>query len=127
MHELAATKGVLEVALEAAAQAGSKRILSIDVVIGELTSMVDDSVQWCFDALSRDTPAAGAQLHFRREPATAECATCGARSAVRPPLAAVCQACGGRAVRVTGGQAFYVDSIEVADESAGDNRDPEGE
>lgn len=126
MHELPATRGMLEVALEAAATAGAHRILQVDVVIGELTSMVDDSVQFYFDALSRGTPAEGASLRFRREPALATCEQCGTTAEVRPPLVAACAACGGTAVRVSGGQAFYVDSIEVADESAGGQGNPEG-
>jgi hydrogenase nickel incorporation protein HypA/HybF len=127
VHELSATQGVLQIALDAAAGAGARRVLGIDIVIGELTSMVDDSVQFYFEALSRDTPAAGAQLRFRREPAVASCSSCGHRAEVRPPLLPVCEVCGGHAVTVSGGQAFYVDSIEVADESPGSDADPEGE
>jgi hydrogenase nickel incorporation protein HypA/HybF len=118
---------LLQVALEAAAGAGAKRVIGIDVVIGELTSMIDDSVQFYFDALSRDTPAAGAVLRFRREPAIARCSACGHQAEVRPPLVPTCQGCGAHALTVAGGQAFYVDSIEVADESAGSDPDPEGE
>ena len=127
MHEFAATRGVLQIALEAAANAGAGRVLAIDVVIGELTSMVDDSVQFYFDVLSRETPAAGARLNFRREPAIASCSACGHQAEVRPPLAATCVACGAHALTVAGGQSFFVDSIEVADESAGSDPDPQGE
>lgn len=127
MHELSATRGLLQVALDAAAGAGDRRVLGIEVVIGELTSMVDDSVQFYFDLLSRDTPAAGARLHFRREPAIAECASCGLRAPVRPPLAPGCEGCGSFAVTVRGGQEFFVESIEVADESTGGHTGTEGE
>lgn len=127
MHELAATQGMLQVALEAAAKAGAHRVLAIDVVIGDLTSMVDDSVQFYFDLLSRDTPAAGARLRFRREPAVASCSACGQQAGVRAPLVPFCAACGSHAVTVAGGQSFYIDSIEVADESPGGDAGSEGE
>lgn len=127
MHELAATRSLLQIALDAAAGAGATRVLEIDVVIGELTSMVDDSVQFYFDALSRDTAAAGARLRFRREPAVASCSACGHRAPVRPPLSATCEACGAHALTVAGGQAFYVDSIEVENESPGSDAGTEGE
>lgn len=127
MHELAATQNLLQIALDAAAGAGATRVLGIDVVIGELTSMVDDSVQFYFDALSRDTAAAGARLRFRREPAIATCSACGHRAAVRPPLLPICEACGGQGITVAGGQEFYVDSIEVENESSGSYADTEGQ
>lgn len=127
MHELPATKGMLEVALAAAASAGAPRVLAIDVVIGDLTSMVDNSVQFYFDLLSRGTAADAAVLRFRREPAVAECASCGTRTAVRPPLSPACAACGALTVRVHGGQEFYIESIEVADESARRDAGAEGE
>ena len=127
MHELAATQSLLQIALEAAGRAGATRVLGIDVVIGELTSMVDDSVQFYFDALSRDTAAAGARLVFRREPAIASCSACGHQAPVRPPLSPVCGACGGHALTVAGGQQFYVASIEVDHESPGSDAGTQSE
>lgn len=113
MHELAATKGILTVALDAACAAGGGRVSAIDVVIGDLSGMVGDSVQLCFEVLSRDTPAAGAQLRLRRVPATATCTLCGASYSVSPPLTAACAACGMPAISISGGRELYVESIEV--------------
>jgi len=127
VHELAATRSLLQVALEAADRAGAARVLAVDVVIGELTSMVDDSVQFYFDALSRDTPAAGARLRFHREGALASCSACGHQAEVRPPLGLACPVCGAHAVTVSGGQAFYVDSIEVEHEDPGSDPGTQGQ
>ena len=111
MHELPATQGILETALEAARRAGGRRILAIDVVIGELTSIVDDSVQFYFDVLARDSLAAGALLRFEREPGTLACGTCGLTTAVAPPLPYTCPRCDALTLTVTGGQSFHVASI----------------
>jgi hydrogenase nickel incorporation protein HypA/HybF len=127
MHELQATRGMLDVALAAAADAGASGVVAIDVVIGDMTSMVDDSVQFYFDVLSRDTAAAGARLRFRREPALGRCGACEHEFEARPPLARACPLCGSLDLVVTGGQAFYVESIEVADEGARSDGYPEGE
>ncbi len=117
LHELPITQGLLSVVVETATQAGAERVHSIDIVIGELTSIVDDSVQFYFDILSRGTVAEGAELRFRREPATATCLDCGHSFAVRPPLIVECPQCHSALIRVSGGNEFYVQSIEVDDDT----------
>lgn len=119
MHELGATQAILDTAIATAQAHGGRRITAIELVIGEMSSMLDDSVQMYFDVLSRDTLAAGATLRFRREPGFATCFDCSARYPVRPPLAHECPTCGSTFVRITGGQQFTIDSIEVEDEGPG--------
>ena len=116
MHELPATQGILSVVLEAAQQNGARHITAIDLVIGDLASIVDDSVLFYFDILSKDTIAEGAILRFHRKPAVATCSDCGHQFDIRAPLTAVCPACGGVHLRVSGGREFFVESIEVEDE-----------
>jgi hydrogenase nickel incorporation protein HypA/HybF len=126
MHELTATRGLLDVALDAARGAGAGRITAIDVVVGDLTSIVDDSVQFYFDLLSRDTVAAGADLRFSRRAAEAVCEECEHRFPVTPPLPRSCPSCGSLRLAVAGGQEFYVESIEVDDEGSRSGGHPEG-
>jgi len=112
MHELSVTQGVLEIVLRHAQQAGAQRITHINLVIGDLTSIVDDSVQFYFDFISRDTIAEGAQLVFRRVPATFRCRDCG-NTFVSKERDFICPQCGGMGVEVVAGNEFRVESIEV--------------
>jgi len=127
MHELPVTEGILAVALDAASRHHASRITTIDLVIDELGSIVDDSIQFYFDLLSRGSPAEGAMLRFRREPAQVVCWGCSRRWSVCAPLPRVCPTCGSAHLQVAGTQAFAVESIEVADEDSGSTSDPECE
>ncbi len=115
VHELPVTESIIEVVTNAAQKAGARHIQFIDLVIGDMSSIVDDSVQFYFDILSKGTLAEGAELRFRREAATATCLDCGHSQQVKPPLVPVCSACHGVRLQVSGGQEFYVESIEVDD------------
>lgn len=115
MHELSITQNILDVVLDAAQKAGAPRVAAINLVIGELTSVVDDSVQFYFDFLSRDTLAEGAELRFKRLSAMATCLDCGHQFNVRAPLLILCPACDSPRLQVTGGREFLVESIEVDD------------
>ena len=114
MHELAVTQNILDIVCRHAEQARAKRVLRIHLVIGELSSIVDDSVQFYFDFLSRDSSAAGAELAFERVGVRLGCAACGHQW--EPESADwTCPACGKARATVVAGREFYVDSIEVDD------------
>lgn len=112
MHELSVTESVIEIITRHAEQAEAKRIVRVYLVVGELSSIVDDSVQFYFDFLAQDTLAKGAELVFRRLPVTLECGSC--RHQWEPNSADwICPSCGASQARVIKGREFYVDSIEV--------------
>jgi hydrogenase nickel incorporation protein HypA/HybF len=110
MHELAITTNILNLALQNAAPAS--RITDVHLVIGQLSSVIDDSVQFYWDIISQNTAAEGSRLHFRRIPAEFQCKTCSARY----PLSHddfSCPECGGTAVQIAAGEEFYLEAIDV--------------
>src|SRR4030042_3501365 len=112
MHDLPVTQGMLPIALEHAGKAHATRITAINLVIGEMSGIVDDSVQFYFDIMSKDTPAEGAVLHFERVPAQLRCPEC--QATFSPANRKwVCPQCGQWKVEIVAGREFYVDSIEV--------------
>ncbi len=76
MHELPVTQSLLEIALRHAEQSNAKRITDLHIVMGELATMVDDSIQFYWDMIAEGTIAEGAKLHFRRVPAELQCMAC---------------------------------------------------
>jgi hydrogenase nickel incorporation protein HypA/HybF len=123
MHELPITESVLAIVIETAKQNGGGRVTAINLVIGEMTSVVDDSVQFYFDILGKNTLADGATLNFCREPATATCLDCQHQTDVKPPIIPICPNCGSSKLVVSGGTEFFIESIEMED---GNENDPSG-
>jgi hydrogenase nickel incorporation protein HypA/HybF len=112
MHELPVSEQIIKVVLEHARQAGAKRVASVNLVIGDLTSFVDESIQFYFDFLSRDTEAERAALHIRRVPARVICHACQTEFAP-DGIDWRCPDCGGLGGEVLAGRESYIESIEV--------------
>ena len=112
MHEYAVTENIINTAICEAEKAGARRITEIRLTIGDLSSIVDESVQMYFDIISKDTAAEGARLIFRRLPAKFVCSCCG-REYNKPADGFDCPVCGSPG-RLTGaGREFYIESMEV--------------
>lgn len=112
MHELPVTESVLRVVLDHAERAGARRVVRVNLLLGELSSILGDSVQFYWDLIAEGTLAEGAELRFQRVPAELRCLVCG----VTFPLGQedwLCPACGSARVRVANGDQFLVESIEV--------------
>ena len=118
MHELPVTQSILEISLRRAQQAHAKRVTDLYLVIGQLSYVVDDSVQFFWDMIAKDTIAEGATLHFRRVPAEFLCLDCSHRYPVDGENLA-CPNCQSTRVKLASGDEFRLESIDVetADES----------
>jgi len=112
MHELSITQNILNIVTEHARRAGAQKVTAINLVVGELTGFVDDSIQFYFDMLSPETVAAGAKLVIRRIPAKARCRTCGEEYTWQGRNWA-CPKCSALGGEILCGREFFVDSIEV--------------
>jgi hydrogenase nickel incorporation protein HypA/HybF len=112
MHELFATQAILEKALRKAAEEKAKRITDVHLVVGEISTYVDDSIQFYWDEISKGTIAEGAELHFRRVSAELQCMACFTR--YRPVEGEIlCPACGSSGAKILAGEEFYMEALDV--------------
>ena len=112
MHELAITQSILNLVLEQAEQAGAKEVGKINLVIGEMTGVVSECVQFYFDLLSKGTPADGATLAFKAVPTRTRCRDCDKLSEVEE-FDWTCPRCNGNNIEIVAGKELFVESIEV--------------
>ena len=117
MHELAVTQSILKIVLRHAEQAGAKRVDAIHLIVGELSTNVDESVQFYWDIIARDTIAEGATLHFRRVPAELQCIACFTK--YHPGSGElVCPKCGSVGAKIIAGEEFSVEAIDVDEQES---------
>jgi hydrogenase nickel incorporation protein HypA/HybF len=112
MHELGITQQVLEIAVDKATEAGAQKVKYIDLVIGDMSGFLCESVQFYFDFLANGTVASGAQLRFRHIPIEVRCRHC-SRKFFPEGDKWNCPDCGERDVEILTGKEFYLESLEV--------------
>lgn len=112
MHELSITQSILKIALRHAEQAGARRITRLNLVIGDLSNIVGDAVQFYWDIIGKGTIAEGATLHVERVPATVRCLDC-RHTFPLDGREYACPACGSERIVIAGGDDFRLESIEV--------------
>ena len=112
MHELSITENILTIAVKHANKAQANQITNIYLVIGKLSSIVDDSVQFYWDLISKNTKAEGASLHFRRLPIIIKCNQC---SHTYSPQGTdmVCPKCNSEKIIIVQGDEFYLEAIDI--------------
>jgi hydrogenase nickel incorporation protein HypA/HybF len=112
MHECSITESMLSLALEKAGEAKASKITRINLVIGELSGVVSDCVQFYFDFLSKNTVASGARLSFETKPISLRCRKC---EKVFSPTNHdwSCPECREASVEIVTGRECYMESIEV--------------
>ena len=70
-------ENVLKVALIEARKHSAERILDIDLVVGELTFLNPDQLQFAFETLSKGTLAEKAKLNIETMKPSIKCSRCG--------------------------------------------------
>jgi hydrogenase nickel incorporation protein HypA/HybF len=112
MHELFATQAILDKVLVKAVEENASRITDLHLVIGDLSSYVDDSVQFYWDEISKGTIAERAQLHFRHVAAELQCMACFTRY-FPIEVEIQCPTCGSSGAKILAGEEFYLESLDV--------------
>ncbi|MBY5992401.1 hydrogenase maturation nickel metallochaperone HypA [Ferrimonas balearica] len=110
MHEMSLAEGILQIVESQAA--GSPKVHSVTLSVGELAGVELESLKFCFDVVTRETSAEGASLEIESVPGSAFCFDCLAQV----PLARrgdPCPRCEGYQLTVVGGDQMKVKSLEI--------------
>jgi hydrogenase nickel incorporation protein HypA/HybF len=112
MHEQSIVASLLSLAIKDAKKDNARRIISISLVVGELTGIEKDAVTFYFGFMAKGTIAEGASLEFTYTKPQLRCRECdiifpGDRFEFN------CPECNKKAVELVGGRDLYIESMEI--------------
>ena len=109
MHELSLTQNILDHALKAA---GLKRIVRVNLVIGQFSDERAEAIRFYWDDLAKDTLAQTAELSFEWAAAEMKCLACG--TVFNPgEETALCPNCQSHRLKLLSGDEVRLESIDV--------------
>jgi len=112
MHELSVTESLLSTACEYAQKSQSQKVTALNIKIGKLSGIVDDSVQFYWDIITENTICSGSILNFIHIPARFKCQNCSHAYAIEDELIP-CPKCGSMDLKTIQGDEFMLESIEI--------------
>jgi hydrogenase nickel incorporation protein HypA/HybF len=112
MHEMSLAEGIVQLVEEAAHADGCAKVKAVWLEIGQLAAVEKEALQFCFDAVTRDTVADGARLEIIETPGRGWCMKC-ERDVPVKALHEACPVCGSYQIEITGGSEMRVKELEV--------------
>lgn len=112
MHEYAVTENLVALVLDESKRVGAKKVKLINLVIGEISSILPESVNMYFELMVKGTLLEGAELNFKKVEAELKCNSCG-KAFPKNKNQFECPGCGGLGVFTDRGKEFYIESIEI--------------
>ncbi len=113
MHELTITEQIVEIATRHGEKNEAEKITDLYLVIGELSTVIDDSVQFYWDLIAENTICEGANLHFKRIPAKFLCLECDHEFRLADGELTPCPHCQSNRMKILQGKEFHLDSINI--------------
>lgn len=114
MHELTATRRILDAALERGGAGDGRRVRAVGLRLGILSGLTEDSIRFYWEVLTPGTAAEGSTLDVAMTPGRVACRTCGSESEVLDSYP-MCPACGSVDLSVLSGDSCAIETIEAVE------------
>jgi len=112
MHELSIAEGIVSVVRDSVQLGESERVRTVEVVAGELTGIVRETLEFCFEFAAKDTILEGAELVVAIQPISGRCRACSEEFDVEG-YEFVCPKCAATDIEMISGRELYVKQVEV--------------
>ncbi|MEX1666027.1 hydrogenase maturation nickel metallochaperone HypA/HybF [Zhongshania arctica] len=108
MHELGITRNIVDIVSKAAE---GRRVLRVQLKIGELSAIYPDSIAFCFDVCCKNTVLEGAKLDIMMIAGCLRCRQCHTETTSKT-LYGQC-VCGSKDLQCIAGQELLIGDIEL--------------
>lgn len=113
MHELSIISSVVETVLESMAAYPGARVKEVRLRVGALAAVIEDSLQFCYDIATEDTPLAGSVLIIKTIPVVGRCDACAADVEIASVQSFHCPRCGAPVSDLKQGRELEIESFEI--------------
>lgn len=115
MHEMGIAQQLFQIALDSIPDDDKDpKVEQVNLKIGRLAAVVEHSLSFCFDIISKDTPLESAQLKIDFVPVTIHCKGCDNQWEVDNPVF-TCPHCDKNDIELLTGREIQITSIVLAD------------
>lgn len=115
MHELSVAQEILGIVHLYVPDPKPNTVKSVKVSIGKLSNVLKDSLTFCFEVITSDTPLKGTTLEIIELPVKILCSNCNEGSEI-DDLVFACPRCGDNKINIISGTELKVDEIELFEE-----------
>lgn len=116
MHEMGIAQQLVTIALDAIPDdIENPRVEKLNLRIGKLAAVVEHSLSFCLEVITKDTPLENAQLVIEQVPVCLRCENCKYEWQTDTP-AFGCPSCKNGPVTMISGREIEISSIELADD-----------
>lgn len=112
MHELSIAQGIVDIVTQTAEQNGAKKVTKVSLLVGQMTGVETESLSFCFEAVTKDTIAEGAQLEIKKIPLVAYCKECKKEFTIEK-YRFFCPLCDSAQIELLSGRELKVEHLEV--------------
>ncbi len=123
MHELSIAASIVEAVTESASRYPAARVKAVRLRVGALASVVEDSLQFCWQLATEDSALAGSSLVINTLPVIVHCEACAADFELDGVQSFRCPRCGEPSADLRQGREMEIESIELEDSEPDANED----
>ncbi len=113
MHELSIVSSIVESVTGSLAAYPGAQVKEVRLRVGALASVVEDSLQFCYQIATEDTPLAGSKLVVNILPVVMHCEPCSQDVTLASLQSFRCPQCGEPVGDMRQGRELEIDSIEI--------------
>lgn len=117
MHELSIAYNLVEIAQNAAHQAGATQVRAVHLQLGAMSGVVESALRFGYDIATQGTLLEGSTLQIETVPVVVYCPTCAAERTLKSIQLFQCPVCETPTADVRQGRELEILYLEIDDET----------